>query len=355
MKVLHVIEPFASGITTFLIHLTRHLPQHHHIILHGTRTSVDTINKVKNRFSEGVEFVEWKNAQREISIVNDIKAFLFLLNFIKNRNPGFIHLHSSKAGFLGRITCFFLGKKNSIYTPHSAPFLRTDISSFTQWLYISLEKLANKLNSHVICCCEAEQMAYQKIGLNAKVINNGTPDVVIEKTYSPTITIIFSGLLTKQKNPTLFNQIAMSLKSEKGIEIVWIGDGELRPELTSSNIKITGWIERSDIDKYYQKASIYLSTSDWEGLPYGVLEAMTASCCLVLTKSGGHIDLVQSQNNGFLFNEAAEATSHIKYLLKNPDKMRLMGNASKEIVKEKFEVQQMADSYNELYHSYSPL
>ena len=39
-----------------------------------------------------------------------------------------IHLHSSKAGFLGRIVSFLLGKsKKTIYTPHAISFLRLDV------------------------------------------------------------------------------------------------------------------------------------------------------------------------------------------------------------------------------------
>lgn len=44
-------------------------------------------------------------------------------------NIDIIHLHSSKAGFLGRIVSFLLGKsKKTIYTPHAISFLRLDVS-----------------------------------------------------------------------------------------------------------------------------------------------------------------------------------------------------------------------------------
>src|SRR5690606_15279670 len=136
MNVLHIIEPFAGGVITFLVHLTRETPGHRHVVLHGARTTADRVEKVRARFSPGVEFVEWTGVQREINLVADFRAFLFLLRYLRGHEYDVIHLHSSKAGFLGRLTCFILRKRNVIYTPHAAPFVRKDIGWLTRRLYI---------------------------------------------------------------------------------------------------------------------------------------------------------------------------------------------------------------------------
>ena len=54
------------------------------------------------------------------------------------------------------------------------------------------------------------------------------------------------GRIGFQKNPKLFNEIAQEFPD---LQFTWIGDGELRNELTSKNINITGWLERKEVLK----------------------------------------------------------------------------------------------------------
>lgn len=62
--------------------------------------------------------------------MKDIKALWELYIILKKiDNIDIIHLHSSKAGFLGRVVSFLLGKSSrTIYTPHAISFLRLDVS-----------------------------------------------------------------------------------------------------------------------------------------------------------------------------------------------------------------------------------
>ena len=56
-------------------------------------------------------------------------------------------------------------------------------------------------------------------------------------------TVFTLGRICYQKNPMLFNDIARALPE---IHFLWIGDGEMREELTSPNIEITGWLDRKN-------------------------------------------------------------------------------------------------------------
>lgn len=350
MTVLHIIEPFAGGVTTFIAHLTSQQPEHKHIVLHGRRTSVDKIEEVRRRFPREVEFVEWDYVQREIRPWTDLKAFLFLVRFLKRTDFDIIHLHSSKAGFLGRIACFFLGIRSVIYTPHAAPFLRRDINGLTKRFYVFLEKFSSLLPGPIVCCCQAELKEYQDIGIDVLCINNGTVRSDIRKAKPEAKTyVICAALLTPQKNPVRFNEIAAFFKDRSDVQFCWIGDGELRNRITSPNIQMTGWLPPAEVTTYYQRASIYLATSDWEGLPYSVLEAMNAGCCLLLSNRGGHADVVRSGQNGFLFETKQEAIELLSSLLSDPEKVARMGNASREICADSFDAGKMAEGYNALY------
>lgn len=55
------------------------------------------------------------------------------------------------------------------------------------------------------------------------------------------------GRISVQKNSRLFNEIALKLPK---LKFLWIGDGELRSELTAPNITVTGWLTRHEALKY---------------------------------------------------------------------------------------------------------
>lgn len=349
MTILHVIEPFASGVTTFLVHLTTYLPQHRHIIFHGSRTSSDTEKKVKERFIQPVEFVHWKHVQREVHLWMDIKAFFSLVKVLRSSSYDIVHLHSSKAGFLGRLACFLLNKKHVVYTPHAAPFLRKDISSTTRLLYITLEKIGAKLGGIIVSCCPHERADYSNIKIKSRCINNGVPLTEINKRTDSKLTVVCSGLIVRQKNPALFNSIASHFVRTENVQFIWIGEGDLRQELVAPNIFVTGWIAPAEIKPYLEKADLYLATSAWEGMPYAVLEAMNAECCLLLSRTGGHVDAVLQNQNGLLFDTAKEAVQFIMHHLYLHEPLLTMGKKSKELCRDFFSAERMAQGYHELY------
>ena len=126
MKIVHVVEPFASGIATFVKSLVENLQDDLHIIVHGEREHLMSSAEVKQRFPKGnVRFIRWKSAQREISFRKDTAAFMELYSILKRlKNKVHIdavHLHSSKSGFLGRVACKMAGidRINSAYSTHA--------------------------------------------------------------------------------------------------------------------------------------------------------------------------------------------------------------------------------------------
>ena len=110
MKIVHVIEPFASGVAFFVKSLVETMPDDNHLIIHGERKEVMPAVEVKKLFpSRNVRFVRWKSANRSINPLKDIMAlrelYTILSRLKKNNSIDVIHLHSSKSGFLGRLAC----------------------------------------------------------------------------------------------------------------------------------------------------------------------------------------------------------------------------------------------------------
>ena len=230
MKIVHVVECFAGGVFSFLSNLTNELDKEEYIVIYGTNRE-NTPKNFKDLFNKNVKFIEWKTAQREMNPLQDIKALYELFTILKKiDNIDIIHLHSSKAGFLGRIVSFLLGKsKKTIYTTHAISFLRLDVSPKKRKIFIAMEKFASFFGGKIIACSQSEKEAIEEQGIkNVTFINNGIKPLQIEKKIntSDRITIISVGRLSIQKNPKLFNDIALEFVDNPNIQFIWCGDGE---------------------------------------------------------------------------------------------------------------------------------
>jgi len=352
-----VAEAFAGGIVVLVKSLVENLPDDEHIIVHDERAHVTKFTDIRKQFARtNARFVRWQSAQRSISFGKDWAAFWELYRILKRLKKQHqidaVHLHSSKSGFIGRFVCKLLKINNVIYTPNGAPFL-VGTSRFSNFLYKQLERLGYGFGGQVVTCSPSEQVEYEKIGIRSITINNGIPfDRISGYDMEPgnkKFCIVTSGRIINQKNPALFNNIAQYFEELKQFQFVWIGDGPERALLTSSNIKVTGWLPGEEVARLISSANVYLSTANFEGLPYAVLEALALKKPVLLTDSVGNRDLVKSCLNGDLFKHHAEAIVKLLQYFNNASMLNIMGEYSALHGKESFNVNHTFTRYKDLY------
>lgn len=348
MVIIHVLEPFASGVTSAVITITQQLPEMKHIVVHGSRMWVDRIENVKRRFPPGTEFIDWQYAGREINLLTDLRALVSLVTILKPyKKSAVVHLHSSKAGFLGRLAARLLGITRVLYTPHGASFIRSDISPFKRRFFRFLERVGGMFGGMVVGCGKSEAELYgmleHKSGGSTFVSNGVTVIPAPVKDAAPDL-ITFAGIASLQKDPALFNRIAEAVPEAR---FCWIGDGPLRALLVAPNIVVSGWTDKTAIGGYLSRTLVYLSTAAWEGLPFGVIEAMAARCALLLRDVPGNRDLVW--NNGYLFDTAEEAADILKKMLDERGHTLALGERSREIAETEYSAEKMGAGYLALY------
>ncbi len=357
MIILHVVEPFAAGIAVFVKSLTETMPEDTHIILHGERKQEIAASEVKKLFpKKNVRFIRWHSAQRSINPFKDFYAFHELYKIIKRlkkrRLLDAVHLHSSKSGLLGRAACRMAGVSNVIYTPNGAPFLSG--SNFViNYVYRQMERLGHGLGGDLICCSASELEEYRKIGIKGSYINNG----IQSKVHRPLTTrkgkkvfrIITSGRIVTQKNPALFNRSASYFQQFDQYEFIWVGDGEARSELFSDNIRVTGWLTTEAVKEEVGEADLYISTSNYEGLSFALLEALSLHKPVLLNECVGNRNIIKNGLNGGYFNNASEAILKILHYGNNQDMLPIMGQFSKEICASEFDSFQNFAVYRQRY------
>lgn len=351
MRIVHATEAFEGGVIEFLRCLTNATPDIEHTIIYGRHRFYE---KAKPSFPASVKFIAWNDIETNISPLKDIKALNNLIKILKKEKPfDVLHLHSAKANILGRIAAKRLGIKKVIYAPHGATFLRQDVSVFTRNIFATIEKVVSIFPAKVVGVSKSEAEAYHKIGMKADYVNNGKyfPQHPLKKIDDSVLNIVTTGRAMKQKNPALFNEIASAFVNNSNVKFTWIGDGNQRNLLSSSNITITGWVPHTQVEKYLSEANLYISTALWEGLSYAVLEAMSMHLPLLLSNCPGNADLVVNNVNGFLFNTPQQAIDFIHHYLNQKKLLQQHGEASLNMLQTTFNVERMADGYRKVYTS----
>lgn len=351
-KILHLVEAFGSGVFTFLVDLVNATDEEYDVtIAYGVRE--ETIENFKDYFSDRVKFVRIENFTRRIDPKKDWKAIGEVKKIVKELQPDIVHMHSSKAGAIGRIAIHAKGRK-LLYNPHGFSFLKKDDSAIKRFLYKAIEKLLTFRKCIIVGCSQGEYEEAKKLSKNAVCINNG---VHIEKLEQETkglqekeidfnhLKICTSGRIGYQKNPELFNKIAEAFPD---IQFTWIGEGELRNKLTSKNITITGWKERKEVLQILNDNDIFILTSLWEGLPISLLEAMYMKKLCIVSDCIGNRDVIVDGENGFIARNLENFIRIIKKCEKNSDKVKK--NAYKDVCNH-YSKDIMVKSYRKAYIS----
>jgi len=349
-KVMHVCESFGGGVFSFLKDLCKEQVTSYDVtILYAKRDQ--TPENFESMFPSNVKFIELKYFKREISPKNELKARKELKKYFKEIKPDIVHLHSSKAGAIGRIT--LSGKVKMFYTPHGFSFLKQDDSNLKRMIYRSIEKIVSFSKCTITCCSKGEYEAARSLTKKAVQVNNGIDTKEIESILKNVKNIknekLTVGIIARigfQKNPILFNEIAAA---NLDINFVWIGDGELRSELTSPNIEIKGWLTRNEAIKELMKCDIFLLPSLWEGLPISLLEAMYLKKVCIVSNVIGNNDVIINKENGFICNNLKEYTKVLQELKNNTYDINKIVNTAKENVLKEYNSEIMATNYKKLY------
>lgn len=314
MKVVHVIEALGGGVYTYFKGLSHFMGQEdvtqqiETFIIYSAKRKEIIPENIRQEFSKNVTMIEL-DMEREFNPLKDLKATFQLRNLFLELKPDVIHLHSSKAGVIGRWANFLTFKKIPVfYTPHGYAFLRLDISNQKRNFYKFVEQYTQMFFGGTTIACGDTEFEIAKSMGKSRLVRNGIDFPMISKKHisnkNEILTFGIVGRITAQKNPKLFNEIALRYPN---FNFIWIGDGELRNEITAKNIQITGWFYNTeDVYSWINKTDVFLQTSLWEGLPLAVLEAMALRKPIVATNIIGNKDIVHNGKNGFLFDTIDE-------------------------------------------------
>lgn len=116
------------------------------------------------------------------------------------------------------------------------------------------------------------------------------------------------------------------------------------------NIVIKHAVTFDELVGLYQNAAFFVLSSNEEGLGIVLLEAMACATPVVSTRCGGP-DSVVSDNVGFLtpIGDAQAVADRMAWMLKNPEQRRIMGEAARQMVVNRFSNEVVGQKYLDVY------
>jgi glycosyltransferase involved in cell wall biosynthesis len=155
----------------------------------------------------------------------------------------------------------------------------------------------------------------------------------------------------------LLEALPAVIAEHPGLGVAVAGTGSLETELRSrarelglgDRVRFLGAYPQ--LASFYPLLDAYALPSLWEGLPLGVLEAMSLSLPIVATAVGGVPDVIEDGRTGLLVPpaDAAALAGALNRLLDDFPAAEAMGRAAREAFDRRFDVPAMTGAYLDLY------
>lgn len=366
MKILYVItKADVGGAQTHLIQIANHFVKKHQVyVAFGNEgPMIDYLDKQ-------VKIIPLKHLKGPIEIKEDILGVMELASIIKRLQPDILHLHSSKAGTIGRIAYRLANIKKGyvIFTAHSWSFTK-GVSFIKKLLYSSIERLVLKYTDKAICVSKYDkQLALDyhfDIGKLITIHNsvatskNNVPEKI--KNTMKDKDIVKFVMVARFAYPKMHQEVIEGIKilsksTERSFELTFIGDGENLDDCKAlvekyeleKWIKFKGNIEnaRNVLNQY----DVFVLMSKHEGLPISIIEAMSEGLPIIASNVGGISELVT--NNGLLLsdNSPLSLAKAMESFL-NLDNIQKAALASYQMYEESFQENKMLEKLEEIYES----
>jgi glycosyltransferase involved in cell wall biosynthesis len=296
----------------------------------------------------GVPFKSVPALVREIRPWRELEAFLRLKALLARLRPDLVSTHSSKAGWLGRLAARMLGIP-ALFTAHGWAFTE-GVPEPERGVYAFAERLAAPLAERIITVSEYDRSLAleRRISQPEKIvrIHNGVHEIPGLKARSIEDAgprILMTGRFSRQKDhSTLLRALAGLRDIQWHLELAGDGPGQAQVRTLAHRFGIAERVHvlgmRLDVPVLLARADIYTLISNWEGLPYGVLEAMSVGLPVVASDVGGVSEAVSDGRTGFLIRRGdVEALSaRFRTLLLNAELRRGLGAAGRRRFCEEF-------------------
>ena len=376
LDILHVVEACGGGVRRHLKLIMPELSKRGlrcGVFAFGARFDRDFPSDLKQfELVDGCKV--WSYPSKSGGIMSIWKAVRQLRGVLREARPQAMHLHSSVAGFVGRLACGALPGVKVVYSPHafavhpSLPlWTRMSIRMVEQWG-------AHRTNAYVFVgrseISDANELCLPPEKFH--LIENGLADDYGQKLLSrdearsqlglsaDEIWAVVPCRLTRQKG---LQQVLKALERCHGdragrLQVMFCGEGPLKTELEktakslglSDRVRFPGFV--SDLSTLLMAFDMAILPSLYEGLSYVLLECLMAGIPLVVSDILANVprpDLRNCLQTFDVGNIEALAAAMVK-TVEEPEWAKGRAEFGVEFMKNDFRLTNQADKLTALYN-----
>lgn len=172
--------------------------------------------------------------------------------------------------------------------------------------------------------------------------------------------ILYVGSFKELKSPVTlieaFNRLERGFVTGENLYLVLAGDGPLRDEL-KTNAKygdrtlFLGNVPREDMPDLYRIADLYVMTSQFEGTPLSLLEAIYNRVPVIGSDVGGINAIIENGRNGMLFEykDYSELASGMEKLLSDGEVRASFIDEAEKTYEKNYPYEKVLSAYQEIF------
>jgi len=303
------------------------------------------------------------NWSEYIQLLNLCKNyFVETKKIIKNHDIDILHSHWT-------IPSGFITSLNSDKIPQVITIHGSDLKIYANKnIYRPLVKYAIKKADEIIVVsndlkelaismgCNPDKLHVIPNGVNTDVFKHFNKKAMGKKyNVDSSFLITYIGNLVKIKRVDVLIKMCKDLLEDYDLDLLIVGEGPERENLEAyatsinmKNITFRGNIDHDQIPYYIAISDVVALTSESEGLPTILVEAMSCGVPVITTNVGGVSDIITDGINGFIANNYDEYTEKLEYIIKNnvDDKI---GNNARNFIINNHSIRKITSELQQLY------
>jgi len=300
-----------------------------------------------------------------------ITAIKKIIQISRNNNIDVLHAHVVKPYLYAGIANFILSKK--LIFNYNGLFIKESIyySNVVKTLMLLLHNiicLMHKVDLAVVPSINSMQILLQETHLFPKILHyyNGftfneynVKDNLhcLSKTKGKIIIGIVARLEIQKRLDRAFLIIKRLRDFYDNFQVIIYGDGPLENELKSLIVEldIAQLIEfkgySNEVVKEYKNFDLLFFSSDWEGLPLSIFEAMASGVPVISTDVGGVKEIIIENQCGFIYpkDDVDAGVKCILALINDPELRIQMRTKAIEAIKNKYSIENFSKTFDQIY------
>lgn len=337
MKVLHVTEAMASGILTVIESFARTQMRT------GAEVSVAYLRRPESPASRSIDQMLAVNGtaldlgSSNRRILSYFRLAKCIFQALHHDTYDVVHLHSAKAGFLGRVIAFVIRRGDRVvYSPHGFPFLKLDITKSARGVVRRVEAALASIGMLMVTSESELDIAQKTLGCTkVSLVRTGMPPEYFaslpihqhDGNRPPIVGMV--GRITYQKAPWTFSAVAKEIGNKA--KFVWVGDGDAalrKMWLEDAGIEVTGWVSSDELARFFDRCDILLFPTLWEGMSLSLIQAQAHGVPAVVSDVVGNRDAVKNGVTGFVCRSTEDLTASTNLLIQDLRLRKRMSHAA---------------------------